>query len=81
MRARLRVLKFAPEIPALSLDKADISIVESEDDHLISEGMRAGLRAKLMAGRVFEMGNASHFPYVTRPENYNAMLAELLHLK
>lgn len=81
MRARLQALKTAPPLPAQTLPNARISTVESDDDHLIAPPVRAALRAALQPGRAFRFRAASHFPYVTRPDAYSALLREVLGLK
>ena len=80
MRARLQALKTAPELAAQSLPDTAVFTVESDDDHLISPPMRAALREALNPGRSFCFSAASHFPYVTRPDDYTAMLREVLGL-
>lgn len=80
LRARLNALKFGPELPVQTLDKAHIFTVESQDDRLIPEPVRAAVRAALNPQRsvVFEQG--SHFPYVTEPDAYTDMLRQILGL-
>lgn len=80
LRARLQALKSAPKLPEDSLPQARVFTVESDDDHLITLPMRAALRAKLRPGRAFRFRAASHFPYVTRPDAYTAMLREVVGL-
>jgi maspardin len=80
LRARLQALKTAPELAVQSLPSRAIFTVQSDDDHLISPPMRAGLRTALAPGRRFCFTAASHFPYVTRPDDYTAMLREILGL-
>ena len=81
LRARLKALKDAPPLPAQSLPAAAIHVVECDDDHLITPPMRSALRDTLRPGRVFRFRAASHFPYVTRPDAYTAMLREVLGLQ
>ncbi len=80
LRTRLQALKTAPELPAQSLPGTAIYTVESDDDHLISPPMRAALRDALTPGRSFRFRAASHFAYVTRPDDYTALLSEALGL-
>lgn len=81
LRARLKALKHAPALPAQVLPNKARFTVESDDDHLISPQMRQALRAELAPDRAFRFGAASHFPYVTRPDEYTAMLREVLGLE
>lgn len=78
LRNRLIALKTAPALPPQSLPRERIFTVESEDDHLIPPPVRQALRAALVPAETFNMGEASHFPYVTRPGNYTAMLRQVL---
>lgn len=80
LRARLQALKSAPKLPEESLPHAQIFTVECDDDHLIAPPMRVALRARLRPGRAFRFKAASHFPYVTRPDAYTAMLREVVGL-
>ncbi len=80
MRARLNALKEAPELPSQTLPTSKIWTVESEDDHLITAQMRTEVRQTLNPGRSFIFEAASHFPYVTKPEAYTALLEEVLNL-
>lgn len=80
LRARLAALKQAPVLPEQSLPRGRIFTVESGDDHLISPPVRAALRDSLRPERAFRFAAASHFPYVTRPGPYTALLREVLGL-
>ncbi|MCE8519145.1 alpha/beta hydrolase [Ruegeria pomeroyi] len=80
LRARLQALKTAPDLPAQSLPRDRIFTVQSDDDHLISPPMRESLRATLNPVRAYRFRAASHFPYVTRPDAYTALLREVLDL-
>ncbi|MEP3245559.1 MAG: alpha/beta hydrolase [Sneathiella sp.] len=80
MRTRLNALKEASELPPQTLSASRIWTVESEDDHLITAQMRAEVRQALNPGRSFIFEAASHFPYVTKPEAYTALLEEVLNL-
>ncbi|MEZ5714817.1 MAG: alpha/beta hydrolase [Paracoccaceae bacterium] len=80
MRARLKALKHGPVLPPQSLPTGRIFTVESDDDHLIPPPVRAALRAALRPDRAYRFAAASHFPYVTRPGEYTALLREVLGL-
>jgi len=81
LRARLQALKTAPDLGVQSLLGSAIFTVECDDDHLIPPPMRAAVRAILNPVRSFRFRAASHFPYVTRPDDYTAMLCEVLGLE
>lgn len=80
LRARLNALKTAPVLDRPSLPPEAISIVESGDDHLIRPPMQMQLRESLPHGRLYRFNWGSHFPYLTRPDDYTALLAEVLGL-
>lgn len=80
LRARLQALKAAPPLPGQRLPRDRIFTVESDDDHLIPPPLRAALRAALRPARAFHFTAASHFPYVTRPDAYTALVREVLGL-
>lgn len=80
MRARLDALKTAGPLPPQVLGRDRVFTVESDDDHLIPPQVRAALRATLRPSRAFRFSAASHFPYVTRPDDYTALLREVLGL-
>jgi len=77
--ARLKLLKYAPELPAPALPQSRTFIIDVGDDHLISAPMRAQLRAALPA-KAFHFATGTHFPYVTRPAEYTAILEQVLGL-
>jgi len=77
--ARLKLLKYAPELPAPALPQSQTFIIDVGDDHLITPPMRAQLREALPA-KAFHFASGSHFPYVTRPADYTAILEEVLGL-
>ncbi|MEM7303178.1 MAG: alpha/beta hydrolase [Pseudomonadota bacterium] len=80
LRNRLIALKEAPKLPRQTLTADSIYTVESDDDHLIPPPVRSALRDALKPAKAFNMGDASHFPYVTKPDMYIAMLREVLGL-
>ena len=80
MRARLIVLKTAPELPAPTLPQSQTFLIDSGDDHLIPPPLRAQLRAELPAARCYHFKAGSHFPYVTHPAEYTAILEAVLGL-
>ena len=77
--ARLKLLKYAPALPAPALPQSRTFIIDAGDDHLITAAMRAQLRDALPA-KAFHFATGSHFPYVTRPAEYTAILEEVLGL-
>jgi maspardin len=80
LRQRLQALKTAPELPEPKLDRENLYTVESGDDHLIPPDWQKAVRARLQPKRAFRFNTGSHFPYVTRPDEYTALLEEILEL-
>ncbi len=80
LRARLRVLKYAPEPPVQTLKSAQIVTVESDDDPLIPPEMRAAVRAHLTPSVTYRFAEAGHFPYVVRPGEYTALIEQAMGL-
>jgi len=77
--ARLKLLKYAPELPAPALPQSQTFIIDAGDEHLITAEMRAQLREALPA-KAFPFATGTHFPYVTRPAEYTAILEQVLGL-
>jgi pimeloyl-ACP methyl ester carboxylesterase len=78
LRNRLKALQAGPTLPCQSLDSGKVFTVESDDDQLIPEPVRMAVRAALKPARAYVFENGTHFPYVTQPQKYTAMLAEIL---
>ncbi|NOX74799.1 MAG: alpha/beta hydrolase [Alphaproteobacteria bacterium] len=80
LRQRLQVLKTAPELPEPALSGENLYTIESGDDHLIPPDWQSAVRARLQPRRAFRFKTGSHFPYVTRPAEYTALLEQVLGL-
>jgi maspardin len=81
LRARLKALKNAPELPPLTLPIERIFTIEADDDPLIPPDMRTAVRARLSPATAYRFLWGGHFPYVVRPDDYTALLEEALGLK
>jgi maspardin len=81
LRRRLQVLKTAPELPKPNIPSNNLYTIESGDDHLIPPDWQKAVRARLQPKRAFRFKTGSHFPYVTRPAEYTALLEEVLGLE
>lgn len=81
LRNRLAALKYGPDLPDISLDKSRVFTVESDDDRLIPAPLRAAVRARLNPVTAKHFKHGSHFPYVTHPDEYTAMIGGILGLK
>lgn len=80
LRARLNALKHGPELPSLGLPRENIATIESADDPLIPSPMREAVRARLEPTVAYRFEWGGHFPYVSRPDLYVALLEEQLGL-
>ena len=81
LKTRLNALKNGPELSPVTLEKEHIFTVESLDDRLIPAPVRDAVRERLDPLRSYKFVRGSHFPYVTHPEEYTALIAEVLGLK
>ncbi|MDQ7069762.1 MAG: alpha/beta hydrolase [Rhodobacterales bacterium] len=81
LRSRLKALKNGPELPLIALKKQHIFTVDSGDDRLIPPPMRAAVRARLDPFRAAHFETGTHFPYLTHPADYSAMIANILGVK
>ncbi len=81
LRARLAVLKGAPELPPCPLPPERITVIDAADDPLISPDWRAGVRARLGPGAAFRFLSGGHFPYLARAGLYTALIAARLGLE
>ncbi len=75
--ARLRCLCQAFELPQPARPAPPMLIIESEDDPLLGQELRRGLRAAYPAARVVALPRGGHFACLTRPRETTAALAEL----
>ncbi|MFT5159131.1 MAG: maspardin [Paracoccaceae bacterium] len=80
LRARLNALKTGPKLPRVKLSASKVFTLDCGDDHLISPAWQQEVRDNLQPSRAYHLDGASHFPYVTRPIEYTAMLEEVLGL-
>lgn len=80
LRARLDVLKHAPELPDCPLPPDRITVIDAADDPLIPPDWRAAVRARLKPGAAFGFLSGGHFPYLARPALYTALIAARLGL-
>ena len=78
LKIRLNALKNGPELPPVTIKKERIFTVESQDDRLIPASVRDAVRKRLDPLRSYKFVRGSHFPYVTHPEEYTALIVEVL---
>ena len=71
-------IRYAEAVPPLLVAPERIVIIESEDDPLIGAEMRRGVEERYPGATVKKFRVGGHYPYVTRPEEYNAIIRERL---
>jgi pimeloyl-ACP methyl ester carboxylesterase len=81
LKMRLNALKRGPELPPITLGKDRVFTVESLDDRLIPTSVRDAVRRRLDPLRSYKFVRGSHFPYVTHPDAYTKLIAEVLGLE
>ncbi|MEE9375255.1 MAG: alpha/beta hydrolase [Rhizobiaceae bacterium] len=81
MRMRLKALQQAPELAVGAIGEYPCYTVESLDDQLIPQPISQMVRQRLNPARAYRFKIGSHFPYVTRPKAYLAILEEVLGLE
>jgi len=74
MRARLAALKDAAPLPEDPRPAAQTTILEADDDPLITPKMRAAVRARYPGSVAQRFAWGGHFPYVLRPDLYTALI-------
>ena len=80
LRSRLLALKEGPELPAAGIPVERIFTIEADDDPLIPPEMRRAVRARLKPAAAYRFTSGGHFPYVARPEDYTALLEQVMGL-
>ncbi len=72
-RYRCVIEKFTPVPP-----RAPTLILESDNDPLVEPVLREQLKAAYPAASVYTFRGGGHFPYLSRPAEYNRVLGEFL---
>lgn len=80
LRRRLLALKEGPELPEPGIPVERIFSIEADDDPLIPPEMRRAVRARLKPAAAYRFTSGGHFPYVARPEDYTALLEQVMGL-
>lgn len=80
LRRRLLGLKEGPVLPPCPLPPDRVTTIQSDDDPLIPPPMRDAVRARVAPGAAFRFLWGGHFPYVTRPDAYVALIRERMGL-
>ena len=80
LRSRLLALKEGPELPEPGIPVERIFTIEADDDPLIPPEMRRAVRARLKPAAAYRFTSGGHFPYVARPDDYTALLEQVMGL-
>jgi pimeloyl-ACP methyl ester carboxylesterase len=78
LKARVLALQNSEAVPPLAVAPERIVIIESEDDPLIGPEIRQAVEERYPGATVKKFRVGGHYPYVTRPEEYNAVIRERL---
>jgi len=74
LKARVLAVASSKAVPALKLPASRIVIIDSADDPLIPESTRKAMRNKYPGAKSHRFKIGGHYPYVTRPKQYTAVL-------
>ncbi|MDH4246375.1 MAG: alpha/beta hydrolase [Deltaproteobacteria bacterium] len=74
LKARILALLKAQDIPPPALPPERIVILECADDPVMPPAVRAAVRARFPQSRVHTLPSGGHFPYLSRPGEYIAIL-------
>ena len=78
IKTRLVIVADLDEPAPPALDPGHIVLMESDDDRVITPEGRAYMRARYPGSPVHVLQGGGHFPYVTRADQYNAIIAKHL---
>lgn len=68
---------FTPPLPDI-VGTGDVLIVESDNDPLVDDELRAMLRSAYPGSEVKTFNHGGHFPYLSRPAEYDRTLVDFL---
>ncbi|MCY4397694.1 MAG: alpha/beta hydrolase [Rhodospirillaceae bacterium] len=69
-KARLLALSRVTEIPVAAVSSDRLTILQSDDDQLVTAPVRRGVVERYPGAHVHTFDWGGHFPYVTRPDDY-----------
>jgi pimeloyl-ACP methyl ester carboxylesterase len=78
LKARVLATATGKEVPPLPLPAARTIIIECADDPLIPRAAQKAMRRKYPRARLYRLPRGGHYPYITRPADYTAILAKHL---
>ena len=77
-KARLLALSRVIEIPVAAVAPERLTILQSDDDQLVTAPVRQGVVDRYPGAHVHSFDWGGHFPYVTRPDDYVAAIRRRL---
>lgn len=75
LKARVLAVATGKAVPELALPPDRIALIDSEDDPLIPASTRADMRRRYKRAAHYSFPVGGHYPYITRPADYTAILA------
>jgi pimeloyl-ACP methyl ester carboxylesterase len=78
LKARVMALQNSQAVPPLAVAPERIVIIESVDDPLIGPEARRAVEERYPGAEIRRFRVGGHYPYVTRPDEYNAIIRERL---
>ncbi|MGE0734227.1 MAG: alpha/beta fold hydrolase [Alphaproteobacteria bacterium] len=81
LKARVLIIKKGGEVPKLDLPGKQIVVIDSADDPLLDRRVQDDVVARYPGATHVRLKIGGHYPYVTRPDRYTAILAKALGVK
>jgi pimeloyl-ACP methyl ester carboxylesterase len=78
LKARVLLVAGGGEVPQVNLPGERVTIIDCEDDPLIPAAGRDDVVRRYPGATLLRLPVGGHYPYITRPETYNAMIAQRL---
>jgi pimeloyl-ACP methyl ester carboxylesterase len=76
LKARVLAVAGGGEVPPLQVPPSRMTIIDCEDDPLISPAGREDVRRRYPGARLLRLPVGGHYPYITRPAVYTAAFEE-----
>ena len=78
LKKRVLATATGKEVPPPTLPQSRTVIIECADDPLIPRAAQKAMRKKYPRARLYRLPRGGHYPYITRPSDYTAILAKHL---
>ena len=80
VRSRMLAVQRAVPVPPLGISDAQLLLVACDDDPLIKPQVRQAIRERYPRARCAVVDGGGHYPYILRPDAYNAAVGAFLEL-